>query len=945
MFKRKLLYLSLILSFCFPSFADRKTDLLNVINQELNELIRLSKVSRNRDPEAQLRIAELYLEKARIIRENENEIFFSKSIEERKKISRKELYKESTEEFEKAQRVGIDLVKRFPKFKNIGDAYYILAFNEKENQNLQKSKDLFVLATKKTKRGSNTDTKSRLALGDIYYSEGDFKRAKAYYDTSINLIKEDRWYTRYLYNLSWSNFRVGNKKLALEQMQKVHSLSSSPKFIDKKENAQRDIGYFYADTGNVTQAQNFYAKTGGNSAKNFYEMGMQLKDKQKYSEALGLFKAAFQTNDKVYGQKSYLEILSMLDKYNNNSEFVKYALQSKKLDLSDKDELKEVLFYITKRAAIIQKELQQSHNQKRPKVMHEKSEQTVTLYLLAKDLDPNLAEQSYFFAAESRYQAGNYNEALEYYGYILEKGDRNSKFYNKSLEGMLLSINMKGVSKDLRLKYFEKIYKEYITIVADPSKKNKAVEKLFSFAIDEKNDVKLAEDIFFGMQKVMNNTVLKNEAMIANIVDIHKKQKDKKGLLEFVSRLKGQNVAISNKFLQSLSQIVLVTQFEDVQNANSRGDKAYALKAYIAIYKSDSSTVEAKRNAAYNIAILFYELGNVRLMSQWLQRSIAEMTPGEVNKFTDSINLVIKDLYLRQRFDEGSRISENLLDKICSLSNKTKSEIISNYLLMNMATGNVAAAEAFVNKQRICKTDSKQDFENTEEFFSYYLSTRDLGRASEYLSKIDGKTKNTETLVRHYGSIFKLYRELNVEIPKASLSRFTYLSNRVSNYTNIGIDAIDMIALNKLSTLEAIESQLNSMTLSFPEAKFNAMLMKKLNLLQTLTTKSAEVLKVGSAEGAVKTYNLLIRNYVKLATEISSFKPEGKSEEYMAGFSKNMSSITTPLFQKSRSFESELVEQVEKNSLLSESFGSNIRKNVDFIHSNLDVIMDKRGQL
>lgn len=941
---KKIVALVLILM-SSSGYANRQKDLINVIDQELTELVRLSKVSRNNDPETQLRIAELFLEKARLVRENENEIFFSKPVEERKKINSKQLYKGSTELFQKAQKVGVDLVNRFPKFRNIGDAYYILAFNEKESQNFQKSKDLFVLATRKTKKGSGTDTKSRLALGDIYYSEGDFKRAKAYYDTSINSIKEDRWYTRYLYNLSWSNFRVGNKKLALEQMQRVHSLSDSSKYIDKKDNAQRDIGYFYADTGNVKQATNFYAKSGTNPAKNFYEMGMQLKDKQKYSDALGLFNASFQTNDQVYGHKSYVEMLSIYDKYNNNREFVKYALLSKKMNITDKDELKEVLFYITKRAALIQKELQLSHNRKRSAVLKEKSDQTVALYLLAKDLEPNLVEQSYFFAAESRYQSGEYDEAIEYYGQIFDKNDKNSKFYSKSLEGLLLSLNMKGVSKDLRLKYYVPLYTQYIAMTSDVAKKNKAIEKLFSFAVDEKKDVKLAEEIFFGMQRVMNNSVLKNEVMIGNIVDIHKKNKDKEGLLNFVSKLKGQNIAITPKFLQSLSQIVLVTQFEDVQNANNRGDKAYALKAYIAIYKSESSTVDAKRNAAYNIAILFYELGNVRLMSQWLQRAIQEMTPVEVNKFSDTMNLVIKDLYLRQRFDEGLVITENLLDKTCSILNKLKSELVSNYLLMSIANANVDKAEIFLKRQALCKHSANQELENAEELFSYFISIRDLSRSNIYFSKIDSLTKNPDVLVRHYGSLFALYRALNSNIPNSLISRFNVLSKKVKNFNSIGIDAVDMIALMRLSTLESIESQINSLVLSFPDSKYNAILMKKLNLLQTLTTKSADVLKVGSGEAAVRTYNLLIRSYDKLANEIASFKPEGKSEEYMTGFSKNMASITGPLAQKSKGFEIELAEQVHKNAILSESFAEKMRNGVNYIHSNLDVIMDKRGQL
>lgn len=921
--------------------TQNRDQIVRVIDLELAELVKINKVSKGSDPETLLRIAELYLEKGRILREDENEDFFSRSVDERRKIDKKKFYEKSQNYFQKSQEAGVYLAKRYPSYRNIGDAYYILAFNEKENNNFQKSKDLFILATKKSKTGTPTDTKSRLALGDIYYGEGDFRKAKAYYDSAISKIKDDKWYTRYLYNLSWSNFRVGNKKLATSQMQDVYRLSSDKKYIDKKEMASRDIGYFLADAGNLKKATAFYKQVGGNSAKNFYDMGKQLQDKQKYSDALKFFNNSYGVADGDYSNRSFVEILTIYDKYNNNENFIKYAREIKKVKLNE-EQTKEVIFLLKKRAALLGKELNLSHNKKRPEVAKLKASQASELFMLTKEVDPSFAEAANFFAAEANYSVGNFDEALSQYDYVLNNS-KDSTMKAKALEGMMISINSKGISKKARLEYFEKTYLAFIRNTNDQDKKNKALEKLFSFTVEEKGDVKNAEEVFFTIQTLTKLPPTKNEAMIGRIVDMYKKKDDKTALLGFVGKLKDTNVAITSNFLKSLEKIVLITQFEDVQNANQKGDKVFALRGYLAIYSDKNTTIEAKRNAAYNIAVLFYEKGNIHFMSQWLQRAISEMQPGELTNFTDSIYLMINELYLRQRFDEGLKITEDFLEKTCALPNNKKDELLKNYMIMGLAHNKERELKSFVSKQKICKNGNVYSDIHSQ-FLDYYIDVNDLGAAENEFDLLTSVEKDNVTLIRNLGSLIKAIKESGKSVSSNLQSKFNAYSSRIRDFKYVGVDAVDLMAEARFSRIQALSDQVNNIKLAFPEAKFKNLMMRKLNALNTFTGSAADVLKLGSGDGVVKTYKLLIDTYNKTVTEIATFKPEGKPQEYVDAFSKNMLGVTTPLTQKIKTFESELNEQVDGNFILSDLMGEERRSGVGFVHDHESVLMDKRGQ-
>jgi hypothetical protein len=929
-------------SVTFAALSGKRRQIVNVIDMELKELSRLSKVSGNKDPEMLLRIAELYLEKGRILREQENEDFFKLPVKTRQRIDRKKFYAKSKSYILKAQKTGLFILKRFSRFRGKSDVYYILAYNEKENVNYKAAKQLFVKSVKTSRRkNSPSAIKSRLSLADIYYSEGNFKQAKANYDAVINRIKDDKWYTKFLYNLSWSNFRLGNKKKAIAQMEQVFKLSRSPKYVDKSKTAQRDLGYFYADKGNLKQAKSFYKRVGGNTAKNFYDMGMFLKDKQKYSKSLNMFRSAYAAGNNDYKVRSLIEMLNIYDKYNNNGKFVIYARKAKEVSLNA-EQRKEVLFYISKRAALLQKDLSKSHNINRPGILKQKGSQAAELYIIAQQLDSSLAEKSLFFAAESFYSSNQLDASLRYYSDVKKMGNTSSKYYKRSVIGTLTALNSRKISKKSRIKYFEEAYIEYIKIEPNLEKKGRAVEKLFSFYIDEKKTPSKAESIFFQYSRIYPNKIVKNEAMIGRLVDLYKKKKMKNELFAFVKKLKSTNVRLTKKFVKRLNKIVLTTQFASVQKANSRGDKVYALKGYLTIYSDEESTPSAKRNAAYNIAVLFYELGNMDMMHKWMTRAVNDMNVSEVKSFSKSLSLMVNELYLRNRFNEGNIQSELILRKLCKVNSTSKEKLISNYIVMTLSDGRDEKAKQLLGEMRNCRVNKRIFSSASENFIEYYVDYGLLDKAEREYRNYSVKTKNNVSKIKYLAMIMNKKRERGATVAPYQRS-LKSLYRSIKNKSKISRVALDEYAYTRVKLLRSQANNFKSIKLRFPEKKYNKTLQSKFKRLDKITRSGIDILKIGSKKAMVDVYEILIDSYDGFAKDVAAFTPPGKGADYVKSFKKGMTNITNPLNQKVNQFKGELSQQVNKYEVLSDKYGEMARGGIPFVPVHDFVLMDKRG--
>ena len=67
--------------------------------------------------------------------------------------------------------------------------------------------------------------------------------------------------------------------------------------------------------------------------------------------------------------------------------------------------------------------------------------------------------------------------------------------------------------------------------------------------------------------------------------------------------------------------MTISVQLDSIKRYTSRGDKKRALMGYIELYRNKFGPKEARRNAAYTIANLFNQLGNVEMTDRWTKKN------------------------------------------------------------------------------------------------------------------------------------------------------------------------------------------------------------------------------------------------------------------------------------------------------------------------------------
>lgn len=127
-FMKQLLSLIFILNLGIQtSFAlsldERREQIISIIDEELSEINRLSSQVRGANPDYLLRMAELNLEKARLWREKENQDFMSYSDEKRRSLNKSQHFSKSASYFAKANKLAIQITKKFPRYSSISDVY------------------------------------------------------------------------------------------------------------------------------------------------------------------------------------------------------------------------------------------------------------------------------------------------------------------------------------------------------------------------------------------------------------------------------------------------------------------------------------------------------------------------------------------------------------------------------------------------------------------------------------------------------------------------------------------------------------------------------------------------------------------------------------------------------------------------------------------------------
>jgi len=934
---------------------ERRQELVKIIDEELDEVVRLNRQIGAKNPKLLLRMAELYLEKARIINEEENYRWLTLSPEESEKVDQKKFYQTSRKYFQMAQKTCYFILKRFKRFNGKGDVYYILAYNAKEFQQDDKAMTYFKRALKYSKKNSYTQRKSKVALAELYYNKKKYSQAIPLYASALS-TKEDKWWTKDAFNLAWCYFRVGQTSKAIGVMESVHGMSGSKKYIDISDQVERDLSYFYSEAGQIDKAVSFYNKIGKDIGANLLKVGIYLKGQGKYASAESTLSKGVKhaSNDETRNQ-IYIELLSL---YERHGKLAKHLDVSQKLFESYKakqltqQQTEDLKYHVANLSSRLQKQVVSKTYRRNKKVQNQKAEYATAYFKMRSALEGSGEYKSIFHAAETQYaiknfdrSAGLYNEAYD--GAIAAK---DKKIARLSLDGLMASLGGKGVSKTTTNNYLTKAYEAYL--VGNPRSKNsyKIYQRLFTQKYDQ-GDIKGAEKTLEQFKFHFPAAIDKQEAMLARVIDFYKNKKDRENISVWVSKINNGEFKVTRKFAKKLRLILLSIQFDKVEKFNTKGDKVAALKGYLEIYKEPTSSAEAKRNAAYNIAVLFHELGNVNETYGWTKRSLDLMSSSDVYKFEDSFMAIATGLFNRRQFRRAAEINEVTLTKVCKKKSKIKNILFQNANVIYLAEDNAEKSYEVIKMAKSCYIKSKIYLEAQLDLLKLLAEQARWESFDNLLGQLKKNKRAWGEIIYPISQLRDAYfeRGLKKEAYAANSDMISFFNKAKKSRITIPLEGLDVVALNYIENAKRSAEDLEKIKLTFPENTYNQLLKKKFAMIDQLTSKTLELFNIGSGIGMVEGYKILVESYQNMGSEISAFTPPGKGEDYVKSFKGSMAQIASTLTQKANDFRREAQDQIKKSKILAKNNYYFMTNNVlpivpQFFPAKSGVLMDRGGK-
>lgn len=935
---------------------ERRNKIVDVINEELKEVARLSRQLQNKDPNLLLRMAELYLEIARIKKEEENEKYLNTPLKARQRISKKQFFKVSQSYFRRAQNIGNRILKKYKKLRNVNEVYYILAFNAKEFQQVRKAKRYFSLAIKKSQPNSKVKIKSQLALAEIYFNEKKFKKAYGLYKRSLRK-KLDKWWTKNTFNLAWSAFRLKKYNEALNILKSVYNLSQNSNYIDMSYPVERDIAMFYVYARRINEGIQFYQDIGKDIGKQLVKLAKILQNQGRSTNAERvLIQAKSIVKDDENRIQVNLSLLKLYDTYGNFSKHYQVSRELFGLFTQKKlngEQIQEFKFQAQKIGALLQKQVVGKTYRKVRRIRQQKVKMGTGYFDILSKIEPNSSYKYTYFKGETFYSVNQYDKAFFSYiqSYQTSKKLGKKKFVAKAILSMLATLGEKGLPRKVKKKYTVSVYKIYLSEYPRGKKSHQIYKRLFKNYIKVKN-IGEAEKVLITFKGYYPKDQKTQEAMLASIMEHYRKRKNQTKLAYWLGRALSSEFKLAPSYAKKLKQLELNMQFASVEKSIVKGDKGGALQGYLDIYNNPATSVLAKKSSAYNIATIYFDINDTQNMFIWANNALKLMNPKNTKKFEKSFLSMSQLLFDHRKLSESAQLSKNVLSKICKMKSKLKDVFFKNMVLIYEASNNTNALQSTINNFSGCRISSARVVEANIKLLEIFYQAKSWSQYEKLLNRLSNVQEAIPEILIHYfrlANVYKNFGQNNKYENYLQIGRINYKKMRKLR-RNISLEVLDIMALDKLATYEKRVRQFYDLKLSFPEKKFNFLLQKKLKLLDSLTTNAVSILKIGSGVGIVRTYKILIGLYQQFSNELANFRPPNKSKEYLKSFVKSMESIAKPIGMKAQEFYKTAQRQISSNKILAPGVGwftykiKNKDLYVTHYLSRSGLIMDRGGR-
>ncbi|GAB4409368.1 MAG: hypothetical protein OHK0056_11290 [Bacteriovoracaceae bacterium] len=896
--------------------------LMHLIDEERKTIMSLGKLS----PRLKYRILELESERIKLLKERENQRFLTSSFEERKKYGKDAFFEESKHLAVKVMKDGIDLIKRYPEYKDNAAIYYTLALNSRDFGDDKLTEPFLLKSLQLASKDSPLVHLIKSSLAEYYYNGKKYPQAIKYYKDVLTNKKDD-WYSKHLLNAAWCHFKINDYATAIDYMKEAFKVGKNAPYINVGDQVLEAIGVFHVYAKRVHEGVDFYLEATPEPGEYLIKMAKKCADNGSFEDVKHIMKSALRNSIEKKNRKEQVLIhLSELEFYRNFKRYDMYketvvSLSSLHKEAPLEEESRtEAVDKIKSLTGVLQLDL--SKNKRFTSVDYDKSKlQDILEYFDHLQVLDTAESDSYryfqgetlFSVAELEKAFGAYKNSLEYSKYKADlhkkaltqlKIDPKSKvtgmlqkeqlekldqLTRKTMDALLVILeNGKFGPKEARENTLY-AYENHLSLWPKEERSRLIFQKLFNLRFEKKELTESIETIdrykntFTQDQEIQRN-------MLSRVMDHYIKIKDSDSLAIWVNKMNTGYLNFDKASIEKATVILGGILFENFQNMEKVGKKEEAIKGYISLYEDKRYPAKIKANSAFNAALLALQLKDVKTSSEWFKTSFKHFEKIEAVKLSPKVFAFVQEMVLLQNFDQAIDNGKFYFNKFCQESFKQKEDLFNLTVLADVLHKKEAFDQKFFEKGNNCGVSAKSWNQLQSSLVSHFAEDRNY----KALFKFYGKLKNNKEYQDLFNTTLLAYYWDARENELTNLEKMTWnliLERSQSELTSKDIqNEIDWMnehakfekKWNKVSFSNFTQSK------TFNEELFTTELQNKIESLNTLISDAKGLIKSGHPYYMPSAYIRILESYEQTIKAVKDFTPQGMPTEYVQGFKEQM---------------------------------------------------------
>lgn len=925
--------------------------LMHLIDEERKTIMSLGKLS----PRLKYRILELESERIKLLKERENQRFLTSSFEERKKYGKDAFFEESKHLAIKVMKDGMDLIKRYPEYKDNAAIYYTLALNSRDFGDDKLTEPFLLRSLKLARKDSPLVHLIKSSLAEYYYNGKKYPQAITYYKDVLTNKKDD-WYSKHLLNAAWCHFKINDHATAIDYMKEAFKVGKNAPYINVGDQVLEAIGVFHVYAKRVHEGVDFYLEATPEPGQYLIKMAKKCADNGGFEDVKHIMKSALRNSIEKKNRKEQVLIhLSELEFYRNFKRYDMYketvvSLSSlhKKAPLEEESRV-EAVDKIKSLTGVLQLDL--SKNKRFTSVDYDKAKlQDILEYFDHLQVLDTAESDSYrYFQGETLFSVAELERAFGAYKNSLEYSKFKAELHKKALIQLKTNPKAKVVGQ-LEKEQIEKMdqltrktmdallvilengkfgpkearentlyaYENHLNMWPKEERSRLIFQKLFNLRFEKKELTESIETIerykntFTQDQEIQRN-------MLSRVMDHYISIKDSDSLAIWVNKMNTGYLNFDKPSIEKATVILGGILFENFQNMEKAGKKEEAIKGYISLYEDKRYPAKIKANSAFNAALLALQLKDVKTSSEWFKTSFKHFEKIEALKLSPKVFALVQEMVLLQNFDQAIDNGKFYFNKYCQDSYKQKEDLFNLTVQADVLHKKEEFDQKFFDKGDNCGVSAKSWNQLQSSLVSHFAEDRNY----KALFKFYGKLKNNKEFQDLFNTTLLAYYWDARDNELTNLEKMTWKLILERSQTELSSKDIknEIEWMNEHAQFEKKWSKVSfsnfTYSKTFNEELFTTELQNKIESLNALISDAKGLIKSGHPYYMPSVYIRILESYGQTIKAVKDFTPQGMPAEYVQGFKEQMVGLAEGL-QKEKDKNFRNAKKVMKAPMLSE---------------------------